>query len=233
MDHPSEPGQLLRRGFLTGLVGVCSGCLLAGCGSSSAPLGGPAPATSAPVPVRTAGTRRPTASPTRSPGARPSDAGGRTPSSGGSTTPPATADPTTKARPTTGGDPTKRPGGDGTEPPSPPVPSKSPRPTRSPSPTDPAQGALVEVTNVPLGGGVVLPMFGVVVTQPSAGDIRAFSARCTHRQCVVGKVVSAEIVCPCHSSRFSIVDGSVLGGPAKKALPAESVRVANGYVYLA
>jgi Rieske Fe-S protein len=89
----------------------------------------------------------------------------------------------------------------------------------------------VELADVPLGGGVVLPMFGVVVTQPSAGDIRAFSARCTHAGCLVSSVANAEIRCPCHSSRFSIVDGSVLGGPALTELPAESVRVANGYVY--
>jgi nitrite reductase/ring-hydroxylating ferredoxin subunit len=33
------------------------------------------------------------------------------------------------------------------------------------------------------------------------------------------------IVCACHGSRFSAVDGSVLNGPASSSLPAESISV--------
>ena len=230
MEHPSQPGQLLRRGFLTGLVGVCSGCLLAGCAGSPTPLGGTSRAAAPSLRGRAPSSRRPTASPPRSPGTPPSDAGGRTPSSGGSTTPSATTDPTTKPRPTTGGDPTKRPGGGASQPPAP-EPSTGPRPTRSPSPTAPAQSQLAAVSEVPVGGGLVLKSLGIALTQPAAGDIRAFSAHCTHQGCLVN-ASGGELRCPCHTSRFAITDGAVLGGPAPSPLPVEQILVSDGYVYL-
>ncbi|MFZ0325076.1 MAG: Rieske (2Fe-2S) protein [Actinomycetes bacterium] len=85
--------------------------------------------------------------------------------------------------------------------------------------------------DVPVGGGVVVSSYNVVVTQPTSGDIRAFEAHCTHRGCLLGPVSAGEIHCPCHSSRFSIVDGSPVFGPAPSALPTVAIRVAYGYVY--
>jgi nitrite reductase/ring-hydroxylating ferredoxin subunit len=37
--------------------------------------------------------------------------------------------------------------------------------------------------------------------------------------------VGPSIVCACHGSRFSAIDGSVLNGPASSSLPAESISV--------
>ena len=72
-----------------------------------------------------------------------------------------------------------------------------------------------------------------VITQPTKGDFKGFSAICTHQGCVVGDVEGGEIVCPCHGSRFSIEDGSVTGGPAPEPLPEEQIKVQGTSIVLA
>ena len=85
----------------------------------------------------------------------------------------------------------------------------------------------VKTADVPVGGGVILADTKVVVTQPTAGTYKAFSAVCTHQGCVVASVSDGTIHCPCHGSTFSAADGSVLGGPAPAALKTLAVAV-NG-----
>jgi Rieske Fe-S protein len=82
--------------------------------------------------------------------------------------------------------------------------------------------------DVPVGGGKVYRAQQVVVTQPTAGTFKAFSAVCTHAGCVVDGVVGGLITCPCHGSQFKSTDGSVAQGPAPSALPSVPVTVQNG-----
>jgi Rieske Fe-S protein len=82
---------------------------------------------------------------------------------------------------------------------------------------------LVAVADVPTGGGIIKGDY--VITQPSEGTFKAFSKKCTHQGCDVSQVSGSGIVCTCHNSIFSIEDGSVTGGPAKKPLPATAVKV--------
>lgn len=95
-----------------------------------------------------------------------------------------------------------------------------------------AGGAVAQVSDIPVGGGVILPDDAIVITQPSDGDIKAFSAICTHQGCLVSEVVDNEIVCPCHGSKFSAEDGSVLQGPATQPLGSAGVAVEGGSVVL-
>ncbi|MFI2609967.1 Rieske (2Fe-2S) protein [Kitasatospora sp. NPDC018619] len=81
---------------------------------------------------------------------------------------------------------------------------------------------------VPEGGGKVYREQKIVVTQPAAGQYKAFNARCTHAGCLVDQVKNAQIQCPCHGSRFSAADGSVQDGPASAPLPAYTVTVEGG-----
>ncbi|MFJ3903895.1 Rieske (2Fe-2S) protein [Streptomyces sp. NPDC090025] len=81
--------------------------------------------------------------------------------------------------------------------------------------------------DIPVGGGTVFPDAKVVVTQPTAGQFKAFSAVCTHQGCSVSGVTDGHIVCPCHQSMFKVSDGSVTGGPATRPLPAAPITV-NG-----
>ena len=115
--------------------------------------------------------------------------------------------------------------------------SSAPPTTGTPTdtPTDtatPGDGAasLAAVSDVAVGSGVVVTAEQVVVTQPASGDFHAFSSICTHRGCEVAEVVDNEIACPCHGSRFSATDGSVLNGPATAPLAEVPVRVAGGEV---
>lgn len=88
-----------------------------------------------------------------------------------------------------------------------------------------ATGALVATADVPVGGGVILADEEMVVTQPTAGDYKAFSAICTHQGCLVSSVGDGRIRCACHGSSFAVTDGSVTGGPAPSALAAVAVKV--------
>ncbi|MFF7991653.1 Rieske (2Fe-2S) protein [Kitasatospora xanthocidica] len=81
---------------------------------------------------------------------------------------------------------------------------------------------------VPEGGGKVFREQKIVVTQPAAGQYKAFSAKCTHAGCVVDQVKNQQIQCPCHGSRFGIADGAVQDGPAPSPLPAYTVTVEGG-----
>lgn len=92
--------------------------------------------------------------------------------------------------------------------------------------------AVAQVSDIPVGGGVIIADPAVVITQPAEGDIKAFTAICTHQGCLVSQVVDNEIICPCHGSRFSAVDGSVTSGPATTGLTAAGVAVEGGSVVL-
>ncbi|MGP3737104.1 Rieske (2Fe-2S) protein [Streptomyces sp. GDS52] len=99
---------------------------------------------------------------------------------------------------------------------------------------DNAAGAeLAAVADIPEGGGKVFADSKVVVTQPTAGEFKAFSATCTHRGCAVKSVADGVINCPCHNSNFSITDGSVQGGPATAPLSPVEITVDGDSIRLA
>jgi Rieske Fe-S protein len=105
------------------------------------------------------------------------------------------------------------------------------RPARSAT-TPPAAGTrLVAAGDVPVGGGVILPDEQMVVTQPAAGEFKAFSFVCTHQGCPVTEVKGGVIVCHCHGSRFSVATGAPEpGSPATKPLAARPVSHQDGEV---
>ncbi|MDZ5620339.1 Rieske (2Fe-2S) protein [Nocardioides bizhenqiangii] len=107
----------------------------------------------------------------------------------------------------------------------------SEQPTESETTAAPPAGDGIPTSEVPVGGGIVLADEQVVITQPSDGEFKAFSAICTHQGCVVARV-SSEIECDCHASRFSITDGSVTGGPALSPLGSVDVSVSGNQVRL-
>ena len=106
----------------------------------------------------------------------------------------------------------------------------------TPASSDPpvaAGQALASVADVPVGGGIILADAKIVLTQPEAGTIKAFSAVCTHQGCAVTGVADGAITCPCHGSSFSVTDGAVLGGPAASPLPEQQVTLDGENITLA
>ena len=86
---------------------------------------------------------------------------------------------------------------------------------------------LAAVADVPVGGCFVVSGAKVVVTQPTEGDFKAFTAVCTHQGCLVESSTEGDIPCPCHSSKFSLDDGSPISGPATAALEAVEITVSG------
>lgn len=100
----------------------------------------------------------------------------------------------------------------------------------SPTPTGPV--SLGSTSAIPVGGGKIFTDQAVVVTQPTAGEFKCFSAQCTHAGCIVIEVRDGTINCPCHGSEFHIADGTVARGPAVQALTAEEITVTNDTITL-
>jgi Rieske Fe-S protein len=211
--------------FAVGLTGA-TGLSLSGCGDDTTTAGGAAPATdlgAAPsaTPVRTirpGATTQPTTKSDvyqRGPEQRP----GKTAAPGAPEPAPeavATGQPTAGSR---GGDnlSTARQGeGKGTG-----------RPTASATPAPLPPGAFARTSEIPVGGGKTFKDQKIVVTQPTAGQYKGFSATCTHTGCLVDKVEAGQIICPCHGSRYSIADGKVEKGPALLALPEQAVAIGS------
>ncbi len=78
---------------------------------------------------------------------------------------------------------------------------------------------------MPVGSGKIFKADKVVVTQPTEGQFKAFSAVCTHQGCVVNNIQGEDINCICHNSVFSTVDGSAVSGKATRALEELKVTV--------
>ncbi|MCF2536759.1 Rieske (2Fe-2S) protein [Streptomyces sp. FB2] len=91
---------------------------------------------------------------------------------------------------------------------------------------------LTTTDDVPVGGGKIFSDEKVVVTQPEEGQFKAFSAICTHQQCLVSTVSDGTINCPCHGSKFKITDGAVANPPATRPLPPKNIVVEGNSIRL-
>jgi Rieske Fe-S protein len=88
------------------------------------------------------------------------------------------------------------------------------------------------VGEIPVGSGRIYSDRWVVVTQPDAGQFRAFDATCTHEGCMVTSVDANLINCICHGSQFRIADGSVARGPATSSLQARTATVTDDVIVI-
>jgi Rieske Fe-S protein len=108
---------------------------------------------------------------------------------------------------------------------------KKPKP-KAKAQAKPKGTMLGATSDIPVGGGAIYSTAKVVVTQPASGQYKAFSAVCTHVGCLVNKVTSGTIDCPCHGSEFKITNGAVVAGPAPSPLPARQIKIVDGQVIL-
>lgn len=91
-----------------------------------------------------------------------------------------------------------------------------------------AAGVAAALTDIPVGSAVIKDVAGqeVVLAQPEAGKVVAFSAACPHQGCSV-TVGDAKLVCPCHGSEFEIATGAVTKGPATADLKSLAATVSG------
>ncbi|MEU9183618.1 Rieske (2Fe-2S) protein [Streptomyces sp. NPDC048484] len=92
---------------------------------------------------------------------------------------------------------------------------------------------LAKTADIPEGGGKVFADQSVVVTQPTAGEFKAFSTVCPHQKQRVNSVENGIITCPAHGSQFSVTDGGVKKGPATSGLTAAKITVTGDSITLA
>jgi Rieske Fe-S protein len=90
---------------------------------------------------------------------------------------------------------------------------------------------LSALSQVPVGGGIVLGAKGVVLTRVNADSVKGFSSICTHEGCTLASVAAGTINCPCHGSKFSAATGAVVHGPATLPLPVIPVAVRGADIY--
>lgn len=60
----------------------------------------------------------------------------------------------------------------------------------------------------------------VIIIRKSAGNFLVLTSKCSHQGCEVNApdTSAKTISCPCHGSKYSEVDGSVINGPTTSAL---------------
>ncbi|MEP6814163.1 MAG: Rieske (2Fe-2S) protein [Marmoricola sp.] len=92
---------------------------------------------------------------------------------------------------------------------------------------------LAKTSEVPVGGGLILPDQNVVITQPTAGSFKAFTARCTHQGFTVTSVEGGLIVCAHHGSAYNAKTGGVVQGPAQVGLSTIAIAVGAGAIVTA
>lgn len=94
---------------------------------------------------------------------------------------------------------------------------------------------IASLAELQASGGLVVPAEGkpVIVTYGQRGDVKAFSAVCTHLGCVVKWVnAGSYIQCPCHDARFNAQTGAVISGPAPTGLAPRDVAIDGDDIYV-
>ena len=112
------------------------------------------------------------------------------------------------------------------------MPSAAPAAGRKPRTARINGTVLAAAAEIPVGGGKIFAAERVVVTQPTRGTYRGFSAVCTHVGCILSTVSDGTIDCPCHGSEFKITNGAVVTGPAPAPLPKKPIKIVDGKVVL-
>jgi cytochrome b6-f complex iron-sulfur subunit len=107
-------------------------------------------------------------------------------------------------------------------------------PAASTAPSAAAPAGLAKLSDVPVGGSASATSNGpdgkaAVVAQPTAGNVVAFSAICTHMGCTVAPAGN-QYHCPCHGSVYDAFTGKVISGPAPAALTSIPVKVDSGEI---
>lgn len=71
-----------------------------------------------------------------------------------------------------------------------------------------------------------------LLVHTAEGELRAFSAICTHLSCTVRyESDTGTILCPCHNGRFDLA-GNVISGPPPRPLESYEVEVSGSEIFI-
>jgi len=71
-----------------------------------------------------------------------------------------------------------------------------------------------------------------ILINTAEGELRAFSAVCTHLTCTVNyEADTGTLFCPCHNGRFDLA-GNVVSGPPPRPLESFEVEVSGSDIYV-
>jgi cytochrome b6-f complex iron-sulfur subunit len=90
-----------------------------------------------------------------------------------------------------------------------------------------ATGALAKLSDVPVGGGLIVTSGPEQILLVRLGDTQVvgYDPHCTHQRTIVDLPRDGVITCPQHGSRFNASDGSVVRDPATSPLRSVDVKV--------
>lgn len=91
-----------------------------------------------------------------------------------------------------------------------------------------------KATDVSVKGARAYTLNGkyIIVTQPTAGNYKAFSGICTHQPVKVDSLNGTNLVCRRHNGYFDTTTGAAKGGPVSRGLTKYAVTITNGYIYV-
>jgi Rieske Fe-S protein len=92
------------------------------------------------------------------------------------------------------------------------------------TPAAPAPFRIASASEVPAGSVRLFAYPGpndpCILIRTAAGELHAYSQKCTHLSCAVYcDAAAGTLECPCHNGRFSLAEGRVLAGPPSRPLP--------------
>ena len=96
-----------------------------------------------------------------------------------------------------------------------------------------APEGLTSTADIEVGGGAIFADEKVVITQPTEGEFKCFSAVCTHQGCLLSSVSDGTMNCDCHGSTFNLETGEPESGPASSALEEVELTVTGDQISLA
>jgi len=93
--------------------------------------------------------------------------------------------------------------------------------------------ALAQTSEVPVGGGIILTDQKIVLTQPTQGEFKGYSAICKHQGLTVTRVEGGEVICDHHGSRYDAASGDVTNPPAPAPLDEIAIKVEGNRILAA
>jgi nitrite reductase/ring-hydroxylating ferredoxin subunit len=81
--------------------------------------------------------------------------------------------------------------------------------------------------------GIKINDINILVTN-IAGKYYAIGAKCTHAggDLSKGKMIGNIVICPRHGSKFDVITGKSVGGPAKQSVPIYQVKIQGNSILI-